>query len=212
MCVCPELVAELAGAYPTFLSKSDHKCLVVSIAPGAHMSVATHERIPTSFLSDDTLISNLETPLRTQVTTGLGWWEEAHAKIREVAWRFERTHRPCGFLEAAAYLRTCTRHKVSAETREFLAHKGLHPATDDVAYSFLVALSEREQQDRTGLLVLQTLKEALSAEKSPKARRRAEITRLVRELQNRRRLCVLRQHGGHLLTDPLKMAKALSGY
>ena len=82
VCVCPELVSELAGAYPTFLSKSDHKCLVVSIAPQARPGVATRERIPTSFLSDDTLVSNLETRLRSQVTTGLGWWEDAHAKIR----------------------------------------------------------------------------------------------------------------------------------
>ena len=59
---------------------------------------------------------------------------------------------------------------------------------------------------------LQSLREVLSSEASPKARRKAEITRLVRELQKRRRLCVIRQHGGHLLTDPLKMAKALFGY
>ena len=58
--------------------------------------------------------------------------------------------------------------------------------------------------------VLESLKEALSSESSP--HRKAEINRLVRELQNRRRLCVLRERGGHLLTDPLKMAKALSGY
>ena len=187
---------------------------MVSIAPRAHPSVATRERVPTSFLSDDTLVSNLETRLRSQVTTGLGlnWWEEAHAKIREVAWRFERTHRPCGFLEAAAYLRSCTRQRVSAEAREFWGYKGFHPATDDAAYSYLVALSEREQQDRTGMQVLESLKEALSSESSPKSRRKAEINRLVRELQNRRRLCVLRERGGHLVTDPLKMAKALSGY
>ena len=65
VCVCPELVSELAGAYPTFLSKSDHKCLVVSIAPEARPGVATWERIPTSSLSDDTLVSNLETRLRS---------------------------------------------------------------------------------------------------------------------------------------------------
>ena len=128
-------MSELAGAYPTFLSKSDHKCLVVGLAPQARPGVATRERIPTSFLSDDPLVSNLETRLPSQVTTGLGWWEDAHAKVREVAWRFERTHRLCGFLEATAYLRSSTRQRVSAEAREFLGYKGFHPATDDAAYS-----------------------------------------------------------------------------
>ena len=212
VCVRPELVSDMAGAYPAFLSKSDHKCLVLSIAPQARPGVATRERIPTSFLSDDTLVSNLETRLRSQVTTGLGCWEDAHAKKCEVAWRFERTHRPCSFLEAAAYLRYCTRQRVSAEARAFLGYKGFHPATDDAAYSHLVAPSEREQQDRTGMQVPESRKEAPSSESSPKSRRKAEINRVVRKLQNRRRLCVLRERGGHLLTDPLKMAKALSGY
>ena len=76
----------------------------------------------------------------------------------------------------------------------------------------MVALSEREQQDRTGMQVLQSLKEALASEASPRARRKAQISRLVRELQTRGRLCVIRQHGGQLLTDPLKMTKALSEY
>ena len=175
MCVCPELVSELAGAYPTFLSKSDHKCLVVSIVPQARPGVATRDRIPTAFLSDELLVSNLETRLRAQVTTGLGWWEDAHAKIREVAWRYERTHRPSGFLEAAAYLRSCTRQRVTSEAREYLGFKAFHPATEDAAYSYLVALSQSEQQDRTGMQVLESLKEALSSDSSPKFRRKAEI-------------------------------------
>ena len=209
VCVCPELASELAGAYPTFLSKSDHKCVVVSMAPRVHPTVATREGIPTSFLSDEATVPNLLTRLRAQLSTVLAWWEEAHTKIREVSWRYERTHRPCGFLEAAAYLRLCTRHRVSVE---FLGHKGFYLTTDEVAYSQLVALSEREHQDRTGMLVLQPLREVLASEVPPRARRKAEIASFVRELQNRCRLCVIRKHGGPFLTDTLKMAKALSGY
>ena len=61
------------------------------------------------------------------------------------------------------------------EAREYLDFKAFHPATEDAAYSYLVALSQSEQQNRTGMQVLESLKEALSSDSSPKSRRKAEI-------------------------------------
>ena len=75
------------------------------------------------------------TRLRAQLSTDLGWWDEAQSKIREVAWRYEKTHHPSGFLEAAAYVGSCTRLRVSAEAREFLELKGFRPSADEVACS-----------------------------------------------------------------------------
>ena len=85
--MCPELASQLAGAYLTFLAKSAHKCIVVSMSPRVHPSLATRERIPTTFLADERTVSNLVTRLRAQLSTGLGWWEEGHTKIGEVSSR-----------------------------------------------------------------------------------------------------------------------------
>ena len=74
----------------------------------------------------------------------------------------------------------------------------------------LAALAEKEQVNRSRLEVLASLKSLLSSDPpiSDEAGQKAEVARLVCELQTRRRSAV--QKGGGLLTDPVQIAQSLS--
>ena len=75
----------------------------------------------------------------------------------------------------------------------------------------LQAFAEKEKADRNGTTVLKKLQQILQEEPATvyqKQQRKMEVARLTRELQ-RRRLAVLRDKGGHLLTEPTAIAKAL---
>ena len=60
--------------------------------------------------------------------------------------------------------------------------------------------------------MLESLKGLLNAEPSDKAKRRAEITRLVHELQTHRCLAALRRKCGSPMTDPVELARSLASY
>ena len=104
VCLYLNLFCAVSGAHPTFLAKSDHKYVVVSITPSTSSAIArqpAREYVPTSFLGDEAVVSNLATRLQAQSEMGLVWWQVAHKKVKLAAWQYESVHRPQGFWEAA---------------------------------------------------------------------------------------------------------------
>ena len=76
----------------------------------------------------------------------------------------------------------------------------------------LQAFAEKEKAGKNGTTVLRKLRQVLREELVTvyqKQQRKMEVARLTRELQQRRRLAVLRDKGGQLLTEPTAIAKAL---
>ena len=76
----------------------------------------------------------------------------------------------------------------------------------------LQAFAEKEKADRNGTTVVKKLQQVLQTEPATvyqKRQHKMEVARLTRELQQRRRLTVLRNKGGQLLTEPTAIAKAL---
>ena len=210
--MCPELLPCLVGAYPTFMAGSNHSCLAVSLAPPLQAEVWPRDGVPTSFLKDEDVVSRLATCLLVQHETGLGWWEAAHEKVKAAARRYESSHRPQGFNEVAAHLHTCTSQCVSHEAMESLQSKGIMPTTAGVGNSALAALAERKHADRSGILILKSLKGLLWDEGSDKAKHKAQIARVFWEFHTRHRLSVLHRLGGSLLTEPLEIARSLGSY
>ena len=81
------------------------------------------------------------------------------------------------------------------------------------AYSQLVALHERDHSDKVGNLLLSKLKGLLAGESScptsQKDKTCQKKKKLMNELQARKRLGWVRNNGGHVLSDPLSIARAL---
>ena len=94
-----------------------------------------------------------------------------------------------------------------AEAWVFLRQKGFCTTNPRAGYTILVSLAERENNDRTGQLVLDKLKLALDDPHADNPKRKqSEVWRLIKQLQNKRQLHSLQNKHGVLLPHPDDMA------
>ena len=202
----------LSRIYTRYLGYSDHKAVMVTLSPPHYSSVKARPRVPTSFLKDEHTMHVLHRTLSAITATEERWWEDACQAIKKTAVQYERERNPRGRYEVEALVLESSRQQLSREAMNFLASKGLTPKSHEEGYAMLSAFAEQEATDRAGTKVLGLLRQALHAEPaSPydKQQRKMEISRLVRELQNRRRLTAVRNKQGGLVVDPLKVARTL---
>ena len=164
----------LEGCYPTFLAFSDHKAVVVSLAPRLFSPKNKRPFVPTSFLTDTPTVDSLKKEISALTSGGLDWWGQAQSLIRNRAVDFHRGANPHGCSELTACILSSSSSSVSSQGWDYLAERGLQPATPSQAYSMLCALGDKENSDRSGLKVFEHLKEALldPTEELPGARKK----------------------------------------
>ena len=89
------------------------------------------------------------------------WWDRAQSIIRNRAIGFHRAETCEGYSEVGACIMSSTFHKVSPQGWAYLKDKGPSPMSQAQAYSMLCSFADREWSDRSGLKVIEHLKEVL---------------------------------------------------
>ena len=138
-------------------------------------------------------MEELETSLKSITSTGDQWWEDALGCIQKKTVNYQREHKNKKHsveLQALRLLRVSTRDSVTSAVYQFLSSLGIAATEGTKAYTPLVGVYEKAQRDRTGMETLSKIKGVIaSGETSGDLRmRRNELYRLMRELQERKKL------------------------
>ena len=142
-----------------------------------------------------------KTSLKSITSTADQPWEDALGCIQTKAINYQREHRnkkQSVELQALRPLRVFTRDSVTPAVYRFLSSLGISATEAAIAYTLLVGVYEKAQRDRTRMETLSKLKGVIaSAETSVDLRtRRNEFYRLMRELQERKKLQQLVSRAG----------------
>ena len=159
-------------------------------------------------------MEDLETSLKSIKSTGDQWWEEALSCIQKKAVSHQREHKnkkQLVELQALRFLRGSTRDSVATAVYQFLSSPGIAATDAANAYSLLVGVYENAQRDRTGMETLSKLKGVITTgETSGDLRtQRNELYRLMRELQERKKLQQLVSRTGLAIRGAKAVAKEL---
>ena len=211
-----ELLSLATSVYPMFAANSDHKAILAEFTPPSFDTEDTIPRFycPETILHDPEAIENLETTLKSIKSTGDQWWEEALSCIQKKAINHQREHKdrkqPVE-LQALRFLRGSTRDSVTPAVYQFLSSLGIAATDAATAYTLLVGVYEKAQRDRTGMETLSKLKGVISTgETSGDPRmQRNELYRLMRELQERKKLQQLVSRTGSAIRGAKAVAKEL---
>ena len=208
------MLPNVSSCYPHFLANSDHKALVLTLSPVTYSPPHKRKRCPESFLSSETAVEGIKEHISTLPSdcVGTAWWSHAQAIIRQHAYHYESSVNVKGVSEVQAHVMESSRQKVTDGGWSLLKDRGIYPPSQSEAYTSLCGLLDNEFSDRTGLLVLNKIKQALADpyEHTP-GNRKKEIWRLTKQLQTRKRLLRLRNQTG-VLTDPEAIAKEITSF
>ena len=190
-----DLLSLATSVYPMFAANSDHKAIVAEFTPPSFDTEDTVPRFycPETILQDPEAMEDLETSLKSIKSTGDQWWEEALSCIQKKAVSHQREHKnkkQSVELQALRFLRGSTRDSVAPAVYQFLSSLGIAATDAATAYTLLVGVYEKAQRDRTGMETLSKLKGVITTgETSGDLRtQRNELYRLMRELQERKKL------------------------
>ena len=114
-------------------------------------------------------------------------------------------------LQALRLLHVSTRDSVTPAAYQFLSSLGIEATEAATAYTLLVGVYEKAQRDRTGLETLSKLKGVIASRETsgdPRTRRN-ELHRLMRELQERKKLQQLVSRIGTAVRGAKAVAKEL---
>ena len=199
-----------------FAAHSDHKAILAEFTPPSFETEDTVPRFycPETILQDSEAMEDLETSLKSIHSTGDQWWEEALSCIQKKAVSYQREHKnkkQSVELQALRLLRGSTRDSVTPAVYQFLSSLGIAAADAATAYTLLVGVYEKAQRDRTGMETLSKLKGVITTgETSGDLRtRRNELYRLMRELQERKKLQQLVSRTGSAIRGAKAVAKEL---
>ena len=211
----PDRLCENVSAYyPHFLANSDHKALVITLCPWGYCPPHKRKRCPTSFLSCKAMVEAIKEHVKhvPRDSSGTTWWSVAQAIIRCQAHQFKSAQCTMGRSEVKVYILDSSRQRVIERGWNLLRDTGINPPTHFAANSALCLLLDEEVSDRSGLLVLDKIKQALADpyEHSP-GNRKKEIWCLTKHLQPRNRLLRLTNQTS-VLTDPESIAKEINSF
>ena len=211
-----DLLSLATSVYPMFAANSDHKAIVAEFTPPSFETEDTVPRFycPETILQDSEAMVDLETSLKSITSTGDQWWEDALGCIQKKAVSYQREHKnkkQSVELQALRLLRGSTRDSVTPAVYQFLSSLGIAATDAATAYTLLVGVYEKAQRDRTGMETLSKLKGVnASGETSGDLRtRRNQLYRLMRELQERKKLHQLVSRAGTAIRGAKAVAKEL---
>ena len=212
----PDLLSLATSVYPMFAANSDHKAILAEFTPPSIETEGTIPRFycPETILQDSEAMEDVETSLKSITSTGDQWWEDALGCIHTKAVGYQREHKnkkQSVELQALRLLRVSTRDSVAPAVYQFLSSLGIAATEAATAYTLLVGVYEKAERDRTGMETLSKLKGVIrSGETSGDLRtRRNELYRLMRELQERKKLQQLVSQAGTSVRGAKAVAKEL---
>ena len=189
---------------------SDHKYVVVKLAPVVQQNLRKRQCCPTSFLHDSDATHSVSFEIDELQTTKLEWWADAQRIIRAHAIAFEREQNPRGFTHIQALCHASDSQYLPKEAWSYLQQCGSHPTTAQAAYTILVFLAQSEAHDRTQDTVWDMLSPALYDDQSPpNPRNKKQIWRLAEQMQHQRKLLSLKNRYGVVVTDPEQIAQEI---
>ena len=198
--------------YTRFVANSDHKAVIASLS-AKPTKQGKRLRIPTTFLSSEDTLQQLQAELHSINTEGYSKWADGLECIKTAAFSYEKANRATGITELQSLLMVSSTHHLSEEAWRYLKDHGYTPSSAKAAYQILTALAERADTDRSGQQVLDKLKTTLHDPHHLQPwRRRQEIWRLTKQLQFKRKLYSLRNRSGQLLPDPESMVSEIVSY
>ena len=204
------------SVYPMFAANLDHKAVLAEFTPPSFETEGTTPRFycPEAILLDPEAMEELETSLKSITSTGDQWWEDALGCIQKTAVNYQREHKnkkQSFELQALRLLRVFSRDSVTTAVYQFLSSLGIAATEATKAYTLLVGVYEKAQRDRTGMETLSKLKGVIaSGETSGDLRmRRNELYRLMRELQERKKLQQLVSRAGTAVRGAKTVAQEL---
>ena len=211
-----ELLSLAISVYPMFAANSDHKAILAEFTPPSFETEGTIPRFycRETILQDSEAMEDLETSLKSITSTGDQWWEDALGCIQTKVVNYQREHKnkkQSVELQDLRLLRVSTRDSVTPAVYQFLSSLGIAATEAATAYTLLVGVYEKAQSDRTGMETLSKLKGVItSGETSGDLRtRRNELYRLMRELQERKKLQQLVSRAGSAVRGAKAVAKEL---
>ena len=159
-------------------------------------------------------MEDLETSLKSIKSTGAQWWEDALSCIQKKAASHQREHKnkkQSVELQALRFLRGSTRDSIAPAVYQFLSSLGIAATDAATAYTLPLGVYEKAQRDRTGMETLSKLKGVITTgETSGDLRQqRNEWYRLMRELQERKKLQQLVPRIGSAIRGAKAVAKEL---
>ena len=159
-------------------------------------------------------MEDLETSLKSITSTGDQWWEDALGCIQTKAVNYQREHKnkkQSVELQALRLLRVSTRDSVTPAVYQFLSSLEIAATEAATAYTLLVGVYEKAQRDRTGMETLSKLKGVITSGETwgDLRTRRNELYRLMRELQERKKLQQLVSRAGTTVRGAKTVAKEL---
>ena len=199
----PDLWNLVTSTYPMFVAKSDHKAVLVEFTPPTFEAGGTAARFyfPQTIVQDTEAMEELESSLHSIATEGDQWWEDALQQIRSAAVTYHREHnnkKQSVEQQALRLLRDSSKEMVSPAVYQFVKYVGIEATDPASTYTLLVGVYEKSQKDKIGMETLSKPRGVIaSGETSGDSRsRRNELYRLMRELQERRKLQQLMSHSG----------------
>ena len=211
-----DLLSLATSVYPMFAANSDHKAILAEFTPPSFDTEDTVPRFycPETILQDLEAMEDLETSLKSIKSTGDQWWEDALSCIQKKAVSLQREHKNIKQsveLQALRFLRGSTRDSVAPAVYQFLSSLGIVATDAPTAYTLLVGVYEKAQRGRTGMETLSKLKGVITTgETSGDLRtQRNELYRLMRELQERKKVQQLVSRTGSAIRGAKVVAKEL---
>ena len=199
-----------------FAANSDHKAILAKFTPPSFETEGTIPRFYCSetILQDSEAMEDLETSLKSFTSTGDQWWEDALGCIQTKVVSYQREHKnkkQSVELQALRLLRVSTRDSITPAVYQFLSSLAIAATEAATAYTLLVGVYVKAQRDRTGMETLSKLKGvSTSGETSGDLRtRRNELYRLMRELQERKKLQQVLSRAGTAVRGAKAVAKEL---
>lgn len=141
------LLPSVSSLYTTFLAKSDHKALVVALAPPQFVHETPRWHCPITFRENEQAVECLAQQLsKLECPSPSDWFQAAHHIIGRYAVDYHKTHHPPTTQDAniLGILLASTKDKLCRQGHSFLAARGHYPATEQGAYSMLVTLYDKE--------------------------------------------------------------------
>ena len=190
-----QLLSLTTSVYPMLAANSDHKAILAEFTPPSSETQCTTPKFycPEAILQDPEAMEELETSLKSITSTGDQRWEDALACIQTKAVNHQREHKnkkQLIELQALRLLRVSTRDSVTPVVYQFLSSLGNAAPEAATTYTLLIGVYEKAQRDRTGMETLSKLKgvNASGGTSGDLRTRRNELYRLMRELQERKKL------------------------
>ena len=212
----PEVMtASVAGAY-TVLTGSDHRGVVIQLAPRTVEVGRPRPKFPEAMLADEVAMLRLQERIHSLTTdSALEWWQEAQYITREegAAWARAQTSR--GFSQLEAAVRASLPCHVVRSGWEYLEQQGLCPGSTGDVYRALASFLADERLEATHQRSMNQLRTELQTKEErveDSWQRRRRVLRPMREKEERRTVMRLRDSQGNYAQNRDQMASMLQKF